>query len=100
MMIRLFIAAAVLLPTAAPAQVTSYVSNNAAKPKGDPNRIVCRKDETIGTRLGAKKVCLTIEQWQEKHREQREFTEEIQSGTWGARSNPSVEMQGAGGAPQ
>lgn len=80
-MIKILAAAAVLLTTAAPAQVTSYERNNPAPVKGNPNTMVCKKDETLGTRLGARKVCLTVQQWTDKAKEHREFTEKIQSGT-------------------
>ena len=36
-----------------------------AKNKSDLNKIVCEKQETIGTRLGSKKVCMTVAQWLE-----------------------------------
>ncbi|HWI77392.1 MAG TPA: hypothetical protein VNS53_09970 [Sphingomicrobium sp.] len=91
-MTRLLIGAVagMLIASAAQAQV-SYVSNNLPAKKGDPNRIVCEQEEAIGTRLGGKRICMTVEQWNEKHNEHREFTERIQSGTWGRESQvPSV----------
>ncbi len=75
-------AVAVALCAPAQAQITSYVSNNLPAMKGDPNRIVCEVEETIGTRLGKRKVCLTVEQWNEKHNEHRDFAERVQSGAW------------------
>ncbi|MGH8527071.1 MAG: hypothetical protein ACREXY_23550 [Gammaproteobacteria bacterium] len=53
----------------------------AATGKGksyDPNRMVCQREETTGTRLGARKVCLTAAQWEEKRREHREQIERAQ----------------------
>lgn len=44
----------------------------------DPNRMVCQREETTGTRLGARKVCLTALQWEEKRREHREQLERAQ----------------------
>ena len=82
-MIRIVAGAAVAaLAVPATAQVTSVERNNAPLTTGDPNKIVCKKEETIGTRLGTRKVCLTAQQWVDKHKEHREFTERIQSGTW------------------
>jgi hypothetical protein len=69
-----------LLAAAAPAfaQVTSLQGNNPA-PKGqDLNRIVCEVEETTGTRLGARKVCKTVLEWQQMRREQRETVEKFQ----------------------
>ena len=79
---KLLAAVAMLLPSAASSQVvTSYRTNNEAELKGDPDRVVCKKEETIGTRLGAKKVCLSVADWNALARENRERTEQIQSGT-------------------
>ena len=70
---------ALLFSTAAPAQiVTSYRTANPSHIKGNPNRIVCQKEETIGTRLGAKKVCLTVKEWQDRAAADRTETERIQ----------------------
>lgn len=44
----------------------------------DPNRKICQREETTGTRLGARKVCLTASQWAEKRREHREELERAQ----------------------
>lgn len=87
-------AAALMLGSAASAQ-TPYSS----KPKADndPSKLVCQKVEEVGSRLAKRKVCLTAEQWKEKHREHAEFTDEIQSGAWGQQSDPAVEMKIPGG---
>lgn len=78
---RLALAALLLSATASAQDVTSYRTDNPAPIKGDPNRIVCQKEETIGTRLGAKKVCLPIAEWQARANADREQTERVQSGT-------------------
>lgn len=80
-MLRIIAAAAVLLASAAPAQVTSYTSNNAPPVDGESNKIVCKKEEKIGTRLAAKKVCLTVAEWNALTRANRERTQQIQAGT-------------------
>ena len=67
---------ALTLPAAA--QVSSVASANPAKKKGDPDRIVCEREDTTGTRLGAREVCLTVAQWEDKRREHRESTEKVQ----------------------
>ncbi len=90
--------AGLLLASAAQAQV-SYVSNNLPAIKGDPNRMICEHEETIGTRLGGKKICMTAEQWNAKHNEHREFTEKIQSGTY-ARDSADPPMGLSGPGPQ
>ena len=81
-MVRSLSAIALLLSAAAPAQViTSYKTANPSLPRGDPNRIVCEKEETIGTRLGAKKVCLTVAEWEARKSADRDQTERVQGGT-------------------
>jgi hypothetical protein len=68
----------VLIASPATAQVTSLQAANQLPKTGDPNRIVCEREETTGTRLGSRKVCLTVAEWAEKTREHRETVESIQ----------------------
>jgi len=44
----------------------------------DPNRIICEKQEVLGSRVATKKVCLTAAQWAERKREDREAIEKGQ----------------------
>jgi hypothetical protein len=44
----------------------------------DPNRIICEKEDTIGSRLGGTKVCKTWLEWQQQRAEHRESIERIQ----------------------
>lgn len=46
--------------------------------KSDVNKLVCEREDEIGSRLKGKKVCMTVEQWQEYQAENREKTERIQ----------------------
>ena len=51
----------------------------AAAAKGmDPNRIICEREDEIGTRLGGKKVCKTVAEWQLERQQQRENVEGVQ----------------------
>lgn len=69
---------ATFLAAPAAAQVTSLETPNPM-PKGtDLNRKVCERIITTGSRLGARTVCLTVEQWRDKRREHREETERAQ----------------------
>jgi hypothetical protein len=75
----MILAAAVAAGPAA-AQVTSMVSANPA-PKGsnkDLNKIVCEVSQTTGTRLGARKVCKTVLEWQQMRSEHRVNLEGVQ----------------------
>ena len=81
-MLKAIAAASLFLSTAVPAQqITSYKTSNPAPLKGDADKIVCEKQETIGSRLGAKKVCMTVAEWNDRKRAQRERTEQIQAGS-------------------
>ena len=62
-----------LLVAAAIALVPAVAAAQDKKPdKKDPNRIICEKQEVIGSRLATKKICLTAAQWEERKREDRE----------------------------
>jgi hypothetical protein len=58
----------------------------AATAKSDVNKLICKKEEQIGSRLGAKKVCLTQEQWQARTSEDRQQLERVQQGARGPSS--------------
>ena len=62
----------------------------AAEPSGkkkttDPNEVVCRKEEILGSRLASRKVCKTRAEWAEETRENRGNIEraQVQRGTAG-----------------
>jgi hypothetical protein len=44
----------------------------------NPNEVVCEKVEVIGSRLGAKKVCMTRAQWAERQLLDRQDLEKTQ----------------------
>lgn len=44
-------------------------------------RVICQKEENIGSRLAAKKICLTAKEWKERAQLNREETERVQQGT-------------------
>lgn len=52
-------------PASSAAAGTKLPANLAkmAENKSDLNKVVCEKQETTGTRLGTKKVCMTVAQW-------------------------------------
>ena len=80
-------AMAIFLAAQASAQVTTINSNNPLPKGNDANRLVCEREETTGTRLGARTVCLTVLQWEEKRTEHRQTLERVQ------RMNVSVGCQ-------
>jgi hypothetical protein len=84
-MLKASLFAAVAVLAAQPA-IAGQDTTTAAKPivvtgkgkAGDPNRMVCQREETTGTRLGARRICLTAAQWEEKRRVHREELERAQ----------------------
>jgi hypothetical protein len=57
---------------------SAAVQPSANSQKNDLERIVCEKQEEIGTRLGARKVCKTVKQWEEQRRIERDEVERVQ----------------------
>jgi hypothetical protein len=62
---------------AAPA--TPAAASVKAKPKSDPNKIVCETVETLGTRLGGHRECKTRAQWADERRQNRESIDRSQT---------------------
>ena len=44
----------------------------------DPKRKICEKIEVTGSRVKARKVCMTVEQWEAQRRDSREELERAQ----------------------
>jgi predicted secreted protein len=75
------IAAAGTLAASATAQTVppDPASPSSAQQKSkDPNRMICEKQEELGSRLGGKKVCKTAAEWQEWRQQNRDQLEEWQ----------------------
>lgn len=67
-----------LLLTAAPALAQTQAAERTKAAKNDPNRVVCEKIEQIGSRLATKRICMTVAQWEEKRRLDREDLQNTQ----------------------
>lgn len=50
--------------------------------EGETNKVVCRRVEAIGTRLGSKKVCRTKAQWDQEAAANRQDLERSQTQRW------------------
>lgn len=75
----------VLLLAAAPTAALAQTPASQPQPivvtgdKGpDAQKMVCKTEDTIGSRLGAKKVCLTVQEWKERADFYRDQTESWQ----------------------
>jgi len=60
-------------PTAAPAK--------PAKGKSDVDKVVCRTQDTLGSRLQAHQVCMTKSQWAAYEQQQRDEASGLQART-------------------
>ena len=81
-------AAALMVGMAAPSlaqTTTAQAPAEAAKPKNSADEIICEKKETTGSRIGAKRVCMTRAQWAERQLQDRQELDrvQIQRGTKG-----------------
>ena len=70
------LAALVVAPVVAQSAPTQTAVTTSDKAELD--RIVCEREEQIGSRLGGRKVCKTVREWQEQRRVQRDEVERIQ----------------------
>ncbi len=58
---------------------SSRASSEAKQPGDDPNQVICRRQEVLGTRLAKKRICATAAEWDRIHAEERQATERIQN---------------------
>lgn len=77
-MIRFLLVGLMMAGTAASAQDAAPAAPTAApapsatvKPASGGDRMICEREEELGTRLGGHKVCKTASQWAEERRIQR-----------------------------
>lgn len=75
--------AAIALMTAVPASAQITFDDTPAAPGAnakDPKagKLICERVEEVGSRVAAKKVCLTAAQWQERRRQESELVRDTQ----------------------
>jgi hypothetical protein len=80
-----FAPVAVLIAVAAPAVAQTAApppppTANAAPKQNPLDKVICRTEDTVGSRLGAHRVCATLREWQDQEQENREALEKIQQG--------------------
>ena len=69
------------LATAGLAQTQQQPTKTLRTHEKDPNRIVCQKEDSIGSRLAAKKICLTQKEWDLRQAADRDEAERVQRDT-------------------
>ena len=79
-MLKFLLAVPALLSAPALAQTPTVQSIDVSAKKAELDRIVCERQEQLGSRLGGRKVCKSVRDWQEERRVQREETERVQQG--------------------
>jgi hypothetical protein len=73
--LMVIMAAPAAAQTAPPGRSSPTASSSKAR---DPNRIVCEREEQLGSRLGGAKVCKTAAEWDEERRANREAVDNWQ----------------------
>ncbi|TXC73550.1 hypothetical protein FSZ31_02035 [Sphingorhabdus soli] len=58
---------------------SSRASPDATQQGDNPDRVICRRQEVVGTRLAKKRVCATAAEWERIHADERQATERIQN---------------------
>ena len=81
-----FAATALIVPSPVLAQIvfddtppppqTAQMKNGKAK--SDADKVVCQSQDTLGSRLEAHQVCMTVQQWQQYQAENRQKTQDLQ----------------------
>lgn len=72
-----------MLAAAAPAPSLAFARADAAKPAVDPDKPICKREQVIGTLVGARKVCHTRAEWQALRDDAQRDTQAIQGGAGG-----------------
>ena len=79
----LLIAAASPAIAQAPAPQTQQSQASEPAKKNPLDKVVCRTEQTVGSRLGGHRVCATLREWQEQAQDSRDALEKIQQQGYG-----------------
>ena len=79
----LLVAAASPAIAQAPAPQPQQPQVTAPVKKNPLDKVVCRTEQTVGSRLGGHRVCATVREWQEQAQESRDALEKIQQQGYG-----------------
>ena len=76
-----------LLVGAAPALAQGASTSSEPSKASNPNKMVCERYEETGSRLGSKRVCKTVRQWEEQSKKSRAAAERKQQSSGAEASN-------------
>jgi hypothetical protein len=87
MAIKFFAATGLFLLAATAPALADPASTTGAQPttktdSSDPNKVICRRIETIGSRLDSKRVCRTRGEWEADQLADRQAIERSQTQNW------------------
>lgn len=57
---------------------TAAIAGEKKEEAKDPNRMVCEKQQVVGSRLASKRVCMTAGEWAAKRLEERQAIDKTQ----------------------
>jgi hypothetical protein len=86
-------AALMIIPAPAMAQIVfdnsppPAATAKGAKPKSDVEKVICRSQDTLGSRLQAHQVCMTKSQWFAYEQQYKDDVAGMQARTQGPTSN-------------
>ena len=76
-----------VLPSTAVAQTahtSATQSDSAVLSSDEANKVICKREKVSGSRLAAKKVCMTAAEWERQRRDDQQMAEQVQSARWKA----------------
>ena len=76
------IAGVFLCAAAAPVAAQTAAPTTAPAAKGstlDPNKVICEKQEVVGSRLATRRVCMTRSQWADLRNQDRQQLDKVQT---------------------
>ncbi len=68
-------------PVAVP-QVPASISPATEIVGEGADKVICRREKVLGSRITAKKVCQTAAEWERQRREDQQMAEKVQGARW------------------
>ena len=78
-MVGLLAASPATTAFAAGSSDSDKAAHNNSEDVGKADRVICRKIETIGSRLNTQRICATAAQWSEMRQENRDGLDKVQN---------------------